>query len=297
MVWVGKYLKDHLIASPCHGQGHLSLDEVAQSSVLALDTSRDRASTASLATSPGSHHPHREELYASMLIPKSLMFGCTMNRLRNGKGEENPIQHLSLDTVPAISLPEVKYQKPAKTTASSHQHQACLLSRAWQSIIWSAVLWYLIKKLINFFINMKRVYNLQVYGGIQKTVSPCPVKKPSNQPVSKTPLIVSEVISRMKPGLFWLSVCQIPENKIPLPTRTVRQTKPKSRMHWNFSALTCIKTKFLLPVIVSQKAQLKHNYHWSHSYTGHLAQWPGIFNFLLICWSKTELMCWMESGW
>lgn len=38
------------------------------------------------ATCPGPHHPNREELHISMLIPKSLVFGCIMNGLRNEKG-------------------------------------------------------------------------------------------------------------------------------------------------------------------------------------------------------------------
>jgi len=35
MVWAGRDLKDHLVPtpSPCHEQGHLSLDQVAQSPV------------------------------------------------------------------------------------------------------------------------------------------------------------------------------------------------------------------------------------------------------------------------
>jgi len=33
MVWVGMDLKDHLVPSPCHEQGHLPLDRVAQSSI------------------------------------------------------------------------------------------------------------------------------------------------------------------------------------------------------------------------------------------------------------------------
>ena len=31
MVWVGRDLKDHLVPTPCHGQKHLPLDQVAQS--------------------------------------------------------------------------------------------------------------------------------------------------------------------------------------------------------------------------------------------------------------------------
>lgn len=94
--------------------------------------------------------------------------------------------------------------------------------------------------------------------GFKKPFHCVPQKKPSNQPASKTSLIMSEIISRMKPGLFWFSLSsgQIPENKIPLPTRTVRQTKPKSRMHWNFFALTCTKTKFLLLYFSARKHSL-----------------------------------------
>lgn len=33
MVWVGNYLKDHLISTPCHGQGHLTPDQVAQNCI------------------------------------------------------------------------------------------------------------------------------------------------------------------------------------------------------------------------------------------------------------------------
>jgi len=29
MVWVGRDLEDHLVLTPCHGQGHLPLDPVA----------------------------------------------------------------------------------------------------------------------------------------------------------------------------------------------------------------------------------------------------------------------------
>lgn len=31
MAWVRRDLKDHLITTPCHGQGHLSGEELAQS--------------------------------------------------------------------------------------------------------------------------------------------------------------------------------------------------------------------------------------------------------------------------
>jgi len=32
-VWVGRDLTDHLVQLPCHGQGHLPLDQVPQSSI------------------------------------------------------------------------------------------------------------------------------------------------------------------------------------------------------------------------------------------------------------------------
>jgi len=33
MVWVGRDLTYHLVPTPCHGQGHLPLDQVAQSPI------------------------------------------------------------------------------------------------------------------------------------------------------------------------------------------------------------------------------------------------------------------------
>ena len=33
MVWVRRDLKDHLVPTPCHGQGHLPLDQLAQSPI------------------------------------------------------------------------------------------------------------------------------------------------------------------------------------------------------------------------------------------------------------------------
>ncbi|EOA97032.1 hypothetical protein Anapl_17450, partial [Anas platyrhynchos] len=33
MVWVGRDLKDHPVPPPCHGLGHLPLDQVAQSPI------------------------------------------------------------------------------------------------------------------------------------------------------------------------------------------------------------------------------------------------------------------------
>lgn len=33
MVWNGRSLKDHLVPTPCHEQGHLLLDQAAQSSI------------------------------------------------------------------------------------------------------------------------------------------------------------------------------------------------------------------------------------------------------------------------
>jgi len=37
MVWDERDLEDHLVPTPCHGQGHLPLDQVAQSSVEGKD--------------------------------------------------------------------------------------------------------------------------------------------------------------------------------------------------------------------------------------------------------------------
>jgi len=49
MVWVGRNFKDHLVPSPCHEQGHLPLDQVAQSSIQpGLEHCQGGASTASL---------------------------------------------------------------------------------------------------------------------------------------------------------------------------------------------------------------------------------------------------------
>jgi len=49
MVWVGKDLKDHLVPSPCHGQGPLPPDQVAQSPVQpGLEHCQGGAATASL---------------------------------------------------------------------------------------------------------------------------------------------------------------------------------------------------------------------------------------------------------
>ena len=49
MVWVGRELKDLLVPTPCHGQGHLPLDQAAESPVQpGLEHFREGASAASL---------------------------------------------------------------------------------------------------------------------------------------------------------------------------------------------------------------------------------------------------------
>jgi len=51
MVWVGRDLTDHLVPTPCHGQGPLPPAKVAHNPVLsnlALYTARERTATASL---------------------------------------------------------------------------------------------------------------------------------------------------------------------------------------------------------------------------------------------------------
>ena len=50
MVWAGRDLKDHLVPTPCHKQGHLPLDQVAQS-----------IHSFSGQPVPVFHHPHGEE--------------------------------------------------------------------------------------------------------------------------------------------------------------------------------------------------------------------------------------------
>jgi len=63
MVWVGRDLKDHLVPSPCHGQGHLPLAHAAQSSIQpGLEHCQGGGSHSfSRQPVPLPHHPHSEE--------------------------------------------------------------------------------------------------------------------------------------------------------------------------------------------------------------------------------------------
>lgn len=40
VIWVGRNLKDHLVPTPCQGDGHLPLDQVPQSSIHPLSGMR-----------------------------------------------------------------------------------------------------------------------------------------------------------------------------------------------------------------------------------------------------------------
>uniref|UniRef100_A0A672TM59 Uncharacterized protein n=1 Tax=Strigops habroptila TaxID=2489341 RepID=A0A672TM59_STRHB len=64
MVCVGRDLKAHPVPVPCHGQGHLPLDQVAPSPVQpGLEHCQGWGSHSfSGQPVPGPHHPHREEL-------------------------------------------------------------------------------------------------------------------------------------------------------------------------------------------------------------------------------------------
>jgi len=52
--------KDHLLQPPCHGQGHLSLDQVAQSSIQPNPEHFQRIHNFFGQPVPVSHHPHEK---------------------------------------------------------------------------------------------------------------------------------------------------------------------------------------------------------------------------------------------
>jgi len=60
MVWVGRDLKDHLVPTPCPGQGHLPLDQVAQSRIQpGLESFQGGGSHSFFGQPvPVPHHPH-----------------------------------------------------------------------------------------------------------------------------------------------------------------------------------------------------------------------------------------------
>lgn len=78
MVWIGKDIKDHLVSTPCHGQGDLSLGQVAQSSIhpsirLALNASEEGAATTTLGKPiPVPHHPQSKEFPPNILLKPTL---------------------------------------------------------------------------------------------------------------------------------------------------------------------------------------------------------------------------------
>jgi len=63
MVWVGRDLKDHLVPPPRHGQGHLPLEQAAQSPIQpGLEHCQEGGSHSfSGQPMPVPHHPHSEE--------------------------------------------------------------------------------------------------------------------------------------------------------------------------------------------------------------------------------------------
>jgi len=63
MVRVGRDLKDHLVPTPCHEQGHLPLDQVAQSSIQPGLEHFQGGDIHSFSGQPVPvlHHPHGEE--------------------------------------------------------------------------------------------------------------------------------------------------------------------------------------------------------------------------------------------
>ena len=71
LVWVGRDLKAHPVPALCHGQGHLPLDQVAQSPIQpGLDHCQGWDSHSfSGQPVPGPHHPHREELVSNLNFP------------------------------------------------------------------------------------------------------------------------------------------------------------------------------------------------------------------------------------
>ena len=68
MVWVGRDLIDHLVPTPCHGQRHLPLDQVAQSLIQpGLEHSQGEGIyNFSEQPVPVSHHPQSKEFFSSV---------------------------------------------------------------------------------------------------------------------------------------------------------------------------------------------------------------------------------------
>jgi len=70
MVWVGRNLKDYLVQPPCHGQGHLPLDQVAQSPIQpGLEHCQGEGShNFSGQPVPVPHHPHSKQFISYRII-------------------------------------------------------------------------------------------------------------------------------------------------------------------------------------------------------------------------------------
>jgi len=68
MVWVERDLKDLLVPIPCHGQGHLPLDQVTQSPIQhGLEHFQAGGSdNFSVQPVPVSHHPRSKQFLSSI---------------------------------------------------------------------------------------------------------------------------------------------------------------------------------------------------------------------------------------
>jgi len=64
MFWIGTDLKDYLVPTPCHGQGHLPLDQVSQSPMQPGLEHFQGGGIHSFSGQPVPvpHHPHRKEI-------------------------------------------------------------------------------------------------------------------------------------------------------------------------------------------------------------------------------------------
>jgi len=76
MVWVGKNLIDHLVPPLCHGQGHLPLDQVAQSPIQRGLQQFQGGGIHDFSGQPVPvpHHPHSKEVLNS---PVLLVIDCS----------------------------------------------------------------------------------------------------------------------------------------------------------------------------------------------------------------------------
>jgi len=76
MVWVGRYLKDHLVPTPsCHGQGHLPPDQAAQSSIQpGLEHCQEGGSHSFSGQPVPVPHHHYSKKFLPSIQPKPILF-------------------------------------------------------------------------------------------------------------------------------------------------------------------------------------------------------------------------------